>query len=1283
MSTIRLSCIELLSVLMCVSVLPVVAQEPIFSYDFEQGTELARYESLKLSNANAEIVEGGLDGTGHCLKFASAQPDRYCQLTIQRDIQMVKNLTLSFDHREEVEEGQKAAYLGILFYDAQNNQWWGSDRFEPRWRHFEISVGSMGSPTKTDLSIGHIFNRLNLYGRADGETKAVMTVWVDNIVLSVKEPAPGMSDDNRVSTANPPLFNWPRGEGPMRLEYSQSPDFAANATVAVDTEKNWHTPSEPMEPGVWYWRVRTETELASGYTDTRRVEITPEAHRFSTKPVPVDEIAARPRPWVIPAKEVPDEQKPALVRSAQSLAKAGVPDDPPAYAPGNPDWPTWIDWYGKVHGGITSVTGRRLQQIAEIYVKTRDAQVLSDLKQMALKAATWDPAGGSSMRNGDIGAQHFLRGLSWCYDAACNDLSADERAQLRAIIARRAEDFWKSANPFPSGGSEFNNHSWLRAFCLGEAGLVLLGEHEEAADWAQYVLELYIGRFLCALGYQGDNNEGIGYWSYGLSFVIDYADMMQYVCEINLFEHPWLNQTARFPMYSAPPGAWAVSFADTGKPNHGTRGPAATSYVGRLATRTGDPYALWYSGRQATEDGLQPRPPVDIPQSIHYKFIGWSVFNTSLVDGRQGVTFAMRSGPFYAGHQHEDQNGFVIHAYGEKLAIDSGWYDWYGSPHFEEYSVLTRAHNAILVNEQDQGSRKRGADGRIVDYFDSPAYGYAVGDASDPDMYLGQLKQWNRRALFIKPGFVIIHDVLDARQDTARYDWLLHTVAPIETDSDTQTFALTSGAAKLRGRFISPSDLDLSITKGYPVEPVDGYSTRPVPPERYVDEWTLTATPRSGQGAEEFLTAMQIERTEGGVDADIRQIDASGGLGVAITAQGESHLALFRAATAEGELQGGGLSTDGAAATLSSADGQVRGFAAFGASRLAYDGDALVGTGNAPADISAFRTDDGVLVTITLPEATAVDLDRQGVRGRVFIDGKLTDAARDDRLTVRLDAGEHTIAWGAHPDRLPDYALPPLPAGESTLEGYSQLQGDGRLNYWWGQVAIGKSDKYEIELDGWDGPMPPQVTLDGQAMGIEQADGRLLVARWLEAGEHSVTITGRGGLKAVKLVPLGVADQKAQMMPVDFAPAEGSIIVEAESPAAEGEVRGLRVEKVAASGGIGNCSWDTDGQWAEWLLQVPAAGEYNLLVRAASEYDDIARVLTLDGKPIADAIEVIRFASTGGWCRTANDWRYFMLLDAAGSPASIALDAGAHRLRMERLSGSMNLDLFALQPSDA
>jgi hypothetical protein len=154
-------------------------------------------------------------------------------------------------------------------------------------------------------------------------------------------------------------------------------------------------------------------------------------------------------------------------------------------------------------------------------------------------------------------------------------------------------------------------------------------------------------------------------------------------------------------MYCAPPGAWAVSFADTAKPNHGVRGPAEQRQVRDLAVRTRDPYALWYAGATNAVDGLVPKPPTDLPQSIHYRHIGWVIFNTSLADGLENSTFAMRSGPFYAGHQHDDQNGFVIHAYGEKLAIDSGYYDWWGSPHFKGYSTLTRAHNTLLVNGKD------------------------------------------------------------------------------------------------------------------------------------------------------------------------------------------------------------------------------------------------------------------------------------------------------------------------------------------------------------------------------------------------------------------------------------------------------------------------------------------------------------------------------------------------------------------------------------------------------
>lgn len=936
--------------------LPAGADEAVFAYDFENGTDIRSCREFSFADVEAAIVATGAGGSGHALRLRNLKPGRYAQVSIQRPFPLRKNLVLSFDHREEVEGGE-AGYLGVLFHDTGGKSWFNSADFGPKWKHTEIVLGEMRSSNGGVLALGKRMERINLYGRAKGDTKAVMTVWLDNITLRVQAPSARQSDVVRTSTSNPPFFNWPRAQGGMKLQYSTDATFPDANTTTIATARNFHTPSQSLAPGLWHWRVWTSSELAEGWSETHRVHIVPEAHRFTTAPVPVAKIAAMPRPRVIdPAaarKEHAGKNAAALVKSAEKIHRSGVPGDPPRYAPGNRDWPTWIDWYGKVHGGITSRTGRKLQQIAQLAALTRDPKVLAWAKEMALAAAAWNPKGGSAMEVGDIGAQHLLRGLSWCYDALYEGLTAGERAKLRAVIVARAEQFWTRLNPFR--GNEFNNHAWLQTLALAEAGFVLTGEHDEAAAWAEFSRQIYLGRFLCCLGYQGDNNEGIGYWGYGLGFVIDYGDLMRHVCGIDLFQHPWLSQTARFPMYCAPPNAWAVSFADTAKPNHGVRGPAEQRQVRDLAVRTRDPYALWYSGATNAVDGLAPKPPTDLPQSIHYRHIGWAIFNTSLADGLENSTFAMRSGPFYAGHQHDDQNGFVIHAYGEKLAIDSGYYDWWGSPHFKGYSTLTRAHNTLLVNGKDQAHMAKGADGRIAAYYDSPAYGYTVGDASDPAVYLGQLKRFDRRALFIKPGFVVIHDLLQSSAAPTRYDWLLHAVAPIETDAATQSFALTSGKAALRGRFLSPAKLAMTVTKGYPVEPVDGYSTRPVPPEKYAHEWTLTAAHTAPAASEDIVTAMQIRRLAPAAEpeARIEPLTAANALGVRIVTGNSEHIILFRRRDAKGAMTGGGLESDGDAAAVHF-DGQSgaarRAFAA-GATRLLFRGKAMF-RGAAPADWS-------------------------------------------------------------------------------------------------------------------------------------------------------------------------------------------------------------------------------------------------------------------------------------------------------------------------------------------
>jgi len=637
-----------------------------------------------------------------------------------------------------------------------------------------------------------------------------------------------------------------------------------------------------------------------------------------------------------------DQRKAQLVRNAKKLYDRGVPEHPGPHVPGDPRWPTWIDWYGKVAGGITGGTGRRLQRIGGYAMLTQDAQVIGWAKEMALEACKWDPEGGSAMRRGDIGAHHLLRGLNWCYDAACDSMTPDERETVRSVIVRRVEQFYDALNPFRGG--EANNHAWLKALGVAESGLVLLGDHEEAGEWAEFVRQLYVGRFLCCLGYQGDNNEGLAYWDYGLMFIVDYADLMKAVAGIDLYQHPWLNQTARFPLYCAPPGAWGVSFADSGMPNHGIRGPAQTARVRQLALRTRDPYALWYSGERDSVDGIRPRPPADLPQSIHYRHIGVVVFNTSLVDGREGATVAMHSGPYFAGHQHPDQNSFVVNAYGEKLAVDGGYYDWYGSAHFKAYSMTTLAHNTLLVDGEGQAVCTRGADGRVAAYFDSPHYGYSVGDASDPDVYAGRLAQFDRRILFIKPGFLVVHDLVASSGGPARYDWMLHAIAPIRTGSEQGAFSIECENAALHGRFLAPADLDLVAKTGFPVEPVNRYSTDPVLPDKYFPEWILYATPRAPAVESEFLAAMQIQRLgpQAEPEGQIAPIEADAAHGVRLQCGDKTYWVVFRKRDASGPIRCRGLETDGEAAAVELAgDGRLAGGFAASATFLRYNGEEL------------------------------------------------------------------------------------------------------------------------------------------------------------------------------------------------------------------------------------------------------------------------------------------------------------------------------------------------------
>lgn len=174
---------------------------------------------------------------------------------------------------------------------------------------------------------------------------------------------------------------------------------------------------------------------------------------------------------------------------------------------------------------------------------------------------------------------------------------------------------------------------------------------------------------------------------------------------------------------------------------------------------------------------------------------------------------------------------------------------------------------------------------------------------------------------------------------------------------------------------------------------------------------------------------------------------------------------------------------------------------------------------------------------------------------------------------------------------------------------------------------------------------------------------------------------GRGGRVGVTLM---VRDNKGNEQktsrtlmlppaPVDFGLKEWGIPVRTESESFVNEGGGsihVRTDKLAASA-MSLSHWNTKGHWLEWEVDIPADGDYFMLVRYATP-ENATRSFLLDG----NAQKPIPFPSTGGYGSEAMDnWGFATPRGNDGKPATVHLTKGKHVVRLENPDGTgLNLD---------
>ncbi|NUQ01261.1 MAG: hypothetical protein HUU35_15545, partial [Armatimonadetes bacterium] len=395
-----------------------------------------------------------------------------------------------------------------------------------------------------------------------------------------------------------------------------------------------------------------------------------------------------------------------------------------------------------------------------------------------------------------------------------------------------------------------------------------------------------------------------------------------------------------------------------------------------------------------------------------------------------------------------------------------------------------------------------------------------------------------------------------------------------------------------------------------------------------------------------------------------RRLPATGGQGLTVTADGAQTTVLFRD-PASPQVRGGGFASD-AEVLAFTMEGDGHRALLIGGTRITLThGQAGQTVVAASAPVSLAARGRGPLTVLNCVSGAAVTLALyyQG-QPAVLLDGKTHPARYDattNLLSIEVPAGDHELAIGDGAANLVSHALPPLAVtidGQpQPLEGYARRTADGLEPVHWGLVELPRADRYRLEVGG----QPRRVVVDQTtlAAGAEQ---------WLEAGRHWLMITGP--VAALQLTGLGSAAKPAAQLPAGFKPAADSLVIDADPVTAESEVKGKVIDKVGALGGKAHCNWDTPGQWAEWEFAVPRAGRYQLLIRACGDDGEVVRALLLDGQPLA----LLRLAPTGGWSRESDDWRYSEV------PEAVNLTAGRHRLRLEQVGGSLNLDSLVWQP---
>ncbi len=396
---------------------------------------------------------------------------------------------------------------------------------------------------------------------------------------------------------------------------------------------------------------------------------------------------------------------------------------------------------------VQNEVGIGIAEAAFVYKITGEKKYLDAAKKYMDAAVSYDIWGYSYNKpNVDLAAGHLLYGMGWAYDLLYHDLSETEKTKCREKLIKQARLLYEFFKPKPGKTYAYSqNHTFIPISGLAVTAYALMGETDEAKDWAALSRAIY-DRVLATYTQDGYFYESMEYWIFSTPWLVHYMDAHHHATGENLYETtPGFRLAHKYVAHSTLPGGeFNFDFGDI-YAGPVTRARKGDDYNrerinGKFRTNYNIPYNLasrFSDGEaQGVADWLKLKGQVNAEEFWTFIWYNPAVKAVSIVDqpkshyfkdhevvfwrdswNDDATAFAFKAGPpeghaaaenikrfpdwrLSSGHAHPDAGSFIIWSQGKYLTGDSGYA---GIP-------LTEHHNTLVFDGKGQAREGKGHD---------------------------------------------------------------------------------------------------------------------------------------------------------------------------------------------------------------------------------------------------------------------------------------------------------------------------------------------------------------------------------------------------------------------------------------------------------------------------------------------------------------------------------------------------------------------------------------------